>query len=62
MTPFTPAFLAGLNAGLAAPVSLYSPTPSYAIDVQAYSFEAAIAIVGSLVSKAAQQERPVVRR
>lgn len=59
MFSITPAFLAGLNAGLAAPISLYSPTPVYVVDARPYAPAACLSAVASLVRNAAVSYRPI---
>lgn len=54
MFNFTPAFIVGLKAGLAAPVALYSPTPTYQVAYQSFTPAAAFSAVGGLLSRAAK--------
>lgn len=55
MPILSPAFVAGLKAGLATPIALYSPTPTYTVDAYAYSPAKAFAAAGALLRTASQE-------
>lgn len=54
----TPAFIAGLKAGLAAPIALYAPVQSYQVAYHTFSPAAAFSSVGGFLSRAANEIRP----
>jgi hypothetical protein len=56
---FTPAFLSGLKAGLAAPLALYSPPVAYSAPAQAFSPANAFGAVGVLLTKSASATKAI---
>jgi hypothetical protein len=57
MPILTPALLAGFKAGLAAPIALYAPTPTYAVPAHVFGPAHAFAMVGALLSSSLPEDR-----